>query len=147
MLHLIRDYADRFCSFLLEDPVRPQIPTEQRVGANREIFVLHKAEQVEAITCVSYQDQVPQSETDLFRPGKPNIAVFYTIWSYRKGAGRQLIFDSVNRIHSEHPYITRFVTLSPKTEMARKFHLANGAFICQENTDTINYEYYLDSTK
>ena len=81
MLHLIRDYADRFWSFLLEDPVRPQIPTEQRVGSNRAIFVLHEEDRVDAITCVSYQNCVPEREGEFFQPGDPAIAVFYTIWS------------------------------------------------------------------
>ncbi len=147
MLHLIRDYADRFWSFLLEDPVRPQIPTEQRVGTNRDIFVLHNEDRVDAITCVSYQSQVPEREAELFQPGDATIAVFYTIWSYRAGAGRELILNSVDRIRQDHPSIKRFVTLSPKTDMARRFHLRNGAIICQENQDTINYEYYLDTIR
>jgi hypothetical protein len=33
------------------------------------------------------------------------------------------------------------VTLSPKTEMARKFHLKNGAEVFRENPDTVNYLY------
>jgi hypothetical protein len=33
------------------------------------------------------------------------------------------------------------VTLSPKTDMARKFHLKNGAKIFRENEETVNYEY------
>lgn len=147
MLHLIRDYADRFFSFLLEDPVRPTIPTEQRVGSNRAIFVLHEEDRVDAITCVSYQDRVPEREDELFQPGEASIAVFYTIWSYRPGAGRRLILDSVDRICQDNPAITRFVTLSPKTDLARKFHLRNGALICQENQHTINYEYLLDNIK
>jgi len=35
----------------------------------------------------------------------------------------------------------RFVTLSPKTEMARKFHHSNGAITLSENEVTDNYEY------
>ena len=147
MLHLIRDYADRFFSFLLEDPVRPTIPTEQRVGTNRDIFVLHEADRVDAITCVSYQNCVPERETELFTPGDASIAVFYTIWSYRPGAGRELILNSVRKIRNDHPEITRFVTLSPKTEMAERFHLRNGAQIFKVNDDTINYEYSLDLVK
>jgi hypothetical protein len=33
------------------------------------------------------------------------------------------------------------VTLSPKTEMARKFHTSNGAKTLKENDETVNYEY------
>ena len=147
MLHLIRDYADKFFSFLLEDPVRPQIPTEQRVGTNRAIFVLHEEDRVDAITCVSYQNCVPEREIDLFQPGEATIAVFYTIWSYRQGAGRELLLTSLERIRQDNPAITRFITLSPKTELARRFHLRNGARIYQENLETINYEYMLDNVR
>jgi hypothetical protein len=34
--------------------------------------------------------------------------------------------------------------LSPKTEMARKFHMKNGAVELQENDTTINYEYSIN---
>ena len=147
MLHLIQDYADKFWSFLLEDPVRPEIPTEQRIGTNRDIFVLHDQDRVDAITCVSYQSQVPEREAELFQAGDPTIAVFYSIWSYRQGAGRELILNSVDRICQDYPYIQRFITLSPKTDMARRFHLRNGALICQENSETINYEYLVDNLR
>lgn len=147
MLHLIQDIADYFFPRLQEDPVRPTIPYESRLGINRDIFVLHEKESVGAITCVSYQSRVPTTESELFELGAASIAVFYTIWSYRPGAGRELILDSVKRIQQDHPEITRFLTLSPKTEMARRFHLKNGAMIFKENSDTINYEYRLDSIK
>jgi len=52
-----------------------------------------------------------------------------------------LLMAIVNQIRQEYPKITRFVTLSPKTEMARKFHLKNGAFVMRENESSINYEY------
>jgi hypothetical protein len=41
----------------------------------------------------------------------------------------------------ERPEVTTYVTLSPKTEMARKFHLKNGAEVFQENETTVNYLY------
>ena len=68
-------------------------------------------------------------------------AVFYTIWSYVAGAGRDLIVEAQKSIEQELPNIQTFVTLSPKTEMARRFHLRNGAGIYRENPDTINYIY------
>jgi hypothetical protein len=69
------------------------------------------------------------------------VAVFYTIWSYKAGKGRELLIRAVKEIQKQHPSITRFVTLSPKTEMARRFHLKNGAIVFRENIDTTNYEY------
>lgn len=148
MLHLIKDIADSFFGFLMEDPVRPTIPFAQRIGPNRDVFVLRDQDQVRAITCVSYQSHIPSAESELFVPGEqPNVAVFYTIWSYAPGAGRQLIFDSVQHIRNQQSNIQRFVTLSPKTEMARRFHLKNGAQVFKENGETVNYEYLIQMEK
>ena len=142
MLHLIKSITDSFFNLISEDPVRPNIPHVDRVGSNKDIFVLRDEEdKVKAITCVSYQSSIPESESGLFEMADaPSIAVFYTIWSYAPGAGRTLIFDAVNHIKENNKDIKRFVTLSPKTEMAKKFHLKNGAVVYRENQDTVNYE-------
>lgn len=142
MLDIIRGLTDSFFSLLMDDPVRPSIPTVERVGNNRDVFVLRDGNDVHAITCVSYQDDVPKSELDLFRScSNPTIVVFYTIWSYKSGAGRELLFGVVDYIKKNKPEITRFVTLSPKSEMAARFHLKNGAKVFRENETSINYEY------
>ena len=144
MIYLIKDFSDKFFKYLSEDPVRPNIPLSERLGITKEIFLLPEEENVQAITCVSYNDEVPTNESDLFNnKSEPVVAIFYTIWSYKPGAGRQLIMDSVGYIKENKPTIKRFVTLSPKTEMAKKFHLKNGAIILRENVDTINYEYLI----
>jgi hypothetical protein len=70
-----------------------------------------------------------------------NTAVFYTIWSYASGAGRRLIEEAQAEIRRDNPEVMTYVTLSPKTEMARKFHLKNGAEVFRENSDTVNYLY------
>ena len=94
------------------------------------------------MVCVSLHDFVPQTVEDLgVRSKTLTTAVFYTIWSYSSGAASELLFQTVAQIRRLYPTVTRFVTLSPKTEMARKFHLKNGAFVLQENDTTINYEY------
>lgn len=143
MLHLIELLTDRFFEFLKDDPVRPHIPHAGRVGNNKDIFVLRDIDDtVKAITCVSYQDFVPVSESELFSVSQhPTIAVFYTIWSYKPGAGRALIFDAVSHIKLKRPEIETFVTLSPHTEMARRFHHKNGAVTLRTNADTVNYQY------
>ncbi len=135
--------SNNFIKFLSEDPVRPNIPHIDRIGDNKDIFVMRDEDgNVTAITCVSYQNSVPTTEGELFQMlGEPDTAVFYTIWSYKPGAGRQLIFESVEYIKQNKPNIDRFVTLSPKTEMARRFHLKNGAIVFRENGETVNYEY------
>ena len=143
MLHLIKSLTDSFISFLSEDPVRPNIPHVDRVGDNKDIFVLRDEEnKVKAITCVSYQANIPTKESELFEDTElPNTAVFYTIWSYESGAGRKLIFDAVKHIKDNNSDINRFVTLSPRTEMARRFHIKNGAVVFRENDESTNYEY------
>jgi hypothetical protein len=70
-----------------------------------------------------------------------NTAVFYTIWSYAAGAGKRLIEEATAQIKSEQPEVTTYVTLSPKTEMAKRFHHKNGATTYRENADTVNYLY------
>jgi hypothetical protein len=71
----------------------------------------------------------------------PTVAVFYTIWSYAAGAGRELIVESVKYMKSDKPNIVDYVTYSPKTELARRFHLKNGASVYRENNDSVNYKY------
>ena len=142
MLYQIRSLTDSFFSLLNQDPIRPHIPHTQRFGDSKDIFVLKDDEnKAKAITCVSYQQSIPTSESELFIDGQADTAVFYTIWSYVPGAGRNLIFDAVKHIKETKPEIKRFVTLSPKTEMAKKFHLSNGAFTLSDNAESVNYEY------
>jgi hypothetical protein len=70
-----------------------------------------------------------------------DVAVFYTIWSYKPGAGARLLQEAAKWIHAEYA-VKSIVTLSPQTEMARRFHLKNGARIRRENLTSVNYEYY-----
>jgi hypothetical protein len=94
------------------------------------------------VTCVKFLADIPRSVDELADTViNTNTAVFYTIWSYAAGAGRELIEQAQARIKEENPEVTTYVTLSPKTEMARKFHLKNGAEIYRENTDSVNYLY------
>jgi hypothetical protein len=71
----------------------------------------------------------------------PSVAVFYTIWSYAAGAGRDLLLEARKYIEGTNPNIKEFVTYSPKTEMAKRFHLKNGASVYRENPDSVNYKY------
>jgi hypothetical protein len=96
----------------------------------------------EAMVCVSFHDFIPADIKDLDKTAQvPTTAIFYTIWSYKSGKGQELLFRAVKGIQEQYPSVTRFVTLSPKTNMARRFHLKNGAIVFRENLDTTNYEY------
>lgn len=141
MLHIITTLNDPLTRLVQDDPVRPEIPLAARVHEWAEIFVLEENDQPAAVTCVRYMDSVPAGVEDLSQVTNPSVAVFYTIWSYQAGAGRRLIQQAQAWQQLNKPQITRWVTLSPKTEMARVFHHRNGAVTLRENTDTVNYEY------
>lgn len=144
MLTIVDSVNDEWIKFIRDDPVRPEISVDFRVSVNRFIVVLTSNEKLSSIVCVSLHDRVPASVQDLYDTAiNPMIAVMYTIWSYESGAGSRLVEELLEYISKNMRYIDRCVTLSPKTEMARKFHTKNGAFVFRENSDTVNYEYLL----
>ena len=142
MLHTITTISDDLASLIKDDPVRPEIPLSDRVNSNSRIYMLKDGDQTLAVTCVKFLETIPSAVDDLVMLiGSATTAVFYTIWSYTAGSGRELIVEAQKSIESEFPEIRTYVTLSPKTEMARRFHLKNGARELRENRDTINYIY------
>ena len=143
MLKIITDIADPLLDLVRDDPVRPEIPREFRVATNRFVAALVE-DRAQAMVCVSLQDQVPEQVDQLGSDQQaPTVAVFYTIWSYATGAGARLLFSTVEEIQRAYPTVTRFVTLSPKTDMAHRFHTRNGACVFRVNSDTVNYEYQM----
>lgn len=143
MLHIINTPTDRLLSYIKDDPVRPDIPAEFRISRHRFIAALVEDEQPASMVCVSLHDFIPETVQDLSKTvDDPTTAVFYTIWSYRPGSGARLLHTLVPKIREQYPAIKNFVTLSPKTDLARKFHLRNGAVVFRENSDTINYLYF-----
>ena len=143
MLQFIRDLHHTLLEFIKDDPVRPEISKDFRVSDGRMVAALTDEESnPEAMVCVSFHDFVPENVEGLNKTAQvPTTAIFYTIWSYKAGKGQELLFRAVKGIQEQYPSVTRFVTLSPKTNMARRFHLKNGAIIFRENVDTTNYEY------
>lgn len=145
MLHVINSITDSWFDLIKDDPVRPEIPGPFRVSGFSEIFCSVNQGRAAAVTCVAYRDSVPKTVEELLCTSSVNsarIAVFYTIWSYLPGSGAELIFQARDWIRQHRPEIEEFVTLSPPTDMARKFHLRNGAAILSVNEQTINYQYY-----
>ena len=130
-----------------DDPVRPHISAKWRTLCGREVYGLYSDESFEtlrAVICVAYTNEVPTCERDLGFIGS-KIAVFYTVWSYDKGAGRDIVFEVANYIKRTNSKIERWVTLSPLTEMAKTFHLKNGAKFLNKHYDCQNFEYDLDA--
>ena len=142
MLLTITTITEDLETLIKDDPVRPEIPVSRRVNQNSRIYMLKDGDQTRAVTCVKFLDMIPAAVDDLAElVGSATTAVFYTIWSYTAGAGRELIVKTQQSIKEEFPGIDTYVTLSPKTEMARRFHLKNGAGVYRENSDTVNYIY------
>jgi hypothetical protein len=143
MLYIIDHIEDPLIVFVLDDPVRPEIPVAWRIEDNKQIIMLvDENYKPQAVVCVAYCDFVPSNVDELMIDSNdPTHAIFYTIWSYSAGAGRALIQQSRKHIQEQNKNISRFVTLSPPTEMARNFHLKNGASVFRDNQVTVNYEY------
>ena len=137
-----------------EDPVRPELDNIFRTSYGRKIYGVKFKDEIHAVMCFAFTDEIPKSveELDLFSqdaflknvqrdPDKVGrIAIAYTVWSKKKGGGK-LIVKEVYKMIKKSNHLNRLVTLSPLTDMARKFHLRNGAVELQVNETTQNFEY------
>ena len=144
MLHVIHTIDDPWIELLKSDPVRPEIPWTKRVSEFSKVLVLLQDDlQPKSVLCISFGQQVPQAEEDLFNhvSGLPTVATLYTIWSLSRGGGRDMIDAVIPYIRLYWPSVESIVTLSPPTEMARSFHLANGARELRVNPTTVNFIY------
>lgn len=143
MLQVITEITEEIMRLIKDDPVRPELPLEFRINENSKIYMLKDDQgQPRAVTCVKFLGGIPATVEELAEAVvTADTAVFYTIWSYAAGAGRELITQAQKSIQQEKPEVKTYVTLSPKTEMARRFHHKNGAHTYRENADTVNYLY------
>jgi hypothetical protein len=141
MLHFIKDLRDPLLNLIKDDPVRPNIYQIERILGNKEVVVLMKDDNPLSVICISYQDFIPAAEKELVSSDNPEMAIFYSIWSYKPGAGKRLLFKMKDYIKENKPEIKRLITLSPQTFTASRFHMSNGAKVLRVNEDTVNYEY------
>ena len=127
-----------------EDPVRPELTLGFRILHGRKIFGLKYNDEIEAIVCVAFCPEVPFTVREMdymSRVKDGDIAIAYTVWSRKRGAGREIIQKLRDWI-IEKKY-KRLVTLSPLTPMATHFHVKNGAKQVHINEETQNFEYEL----
>ena len=130
-----------------EDPVRPELNLEWRLSAERKIYGLKYEDSIEAIICVAYTNEVPSTVREMDYMSQVacqdgqcgKVAVAYTVWSRKRGAGREII-NKLLEFVKEKPYIKRLVTLSPLTPMATHFHMKNGARLVSINSTTQNFD-------
>ena len=137
-----------------EDPIRPELDIKFRTSYGRKIFGVKYKKEICAIMCFGFTNQIPKTidEFDLMTQdahmqsaswrskniGK--IAIAYTVWSKKKGGGKLIVKEVFKRIKKSN-HLNRLITLSPLTEMARNFHLRNGAKELQVNEESQNFEY------
>ena len=137
-----------------EDPIRPELDVKFRTSYGRKIFGVKYKKEICAIMCFGFTNQIPKTinEFDLMTRdahlqsaswrskdiGK--IAIAYTVWSKKKGGGKLIVKEVFKKIKKSN-HLNRLVTLSPLTEMARNFHLRNGAKELQVNEESQNFEY------
>tara|TARA_B100000029_G_scaffold156382_1_gene151655 strand:- start:367 stop:852 length:486 start_codon:yes stop_codon:yes gene_type:complete len=132
-----------------EDPVRPELDVEWRTSYGRKIYGLKYEDNIEGIICIAYTNDIPHSvkELDLMSQnahlqGNVNTVVAYTVWSRKRGAGREIIEKAKDFVKT-NPDIKKLVTLSPLTPVATHFHIRNGAKQISLNPTTQNFEYEL----
>ena len=103
--------------------------------------------------CFAFTNKIPRTVKELDNLSKDaflqsalrdqkvgQIAIAYTVWSKKKGGGKLIVKEVFKKIKKSN-HLNRLITLSPLTEMARNFHLRNGAFELQVNEKTQNFEY------
>ena len=138
---------------ITEDPIRPELDVNFRTSYGRKIFGLKYKKEICAIICFGFTNEIPKTVKELDLMTKDaflkntltdqkvgGIAIAYTIWSKKRGGGK-LIVKEIFKMIKKSNYLNRLVTLSPLTEMARNFHLHNGAIELQVNQETQNFEY------
>src|SRR6056300_221925 len=137
-----------------EDPVRPELDLKFRQSYGRKIFGLKDdVGEIAAIMCFAFTNEVPKTVEEMealshdaalqsvHRAGvQGSIAIAYTVWAKKKGGGRAIV-NEVYKMVKKSNHLNRLVTLSPLTEMARNFHIKNGAKELQVNETTQNFEY------
>lgn len=135
-----------------EDPVRPELTLGWRITNGRKIYGLKYDNAIEGIICIAYTNDIPHSvkELDMMSElahlkDEKNIAIAYTVWSRKRGAGKEIIHKVLDFAKKEG--IKQVVTLSPLTPMATHFHIRNGAKQISINKETQNFEYNLKEKK
>ena len=138
---------------ITKDPIRPDVSLEWRKQYGRKIYGLKFDNEIVAVMCFAFTNEVPSTLTELdyfskaanleamHRAGvQGKIAVAYTVWSLKKGGGKKIVKE-VYKMIKQSNHLNRLVTLSPYTEMATRFHTTNGAKLLRKNLWSQNFEY------
>ena len=126
---------------------------EFRTSYGRKIYGVKYKNEIHAIMCFAFTNKIPKTVKELDNLSRDaflqsalrdqkvgQIAIAYTVWSKKKGGGKLIVKEVFKKIKQSN-HLNRLVTLSPLTDMARNFHIRNGAYELQVNTGSQNFEY------
>ena len=127
-----------------DDPVRPELDNTFRTTKGRKIFGLKYKDEIEGVVCLAFTNELPATvkELDLMSVDENNsqIAVAYTLWSLKKGAGKKIMKELLKYMKKQNN-IDSIMTLSPLTPVATHYHIRNGAQLIKINPTTQNFQY------
>jgi len=127
-----------------DDPVRPELDNKFRTSNGRKIFGLKYNNEIEGVVCIAFTNELPATvkELDLMSVNEKDsqIAIAYTLWSLKKGAGKKIMKELLKYM-KENNNIDSIMTLSPLTPIATHYHIRNGAKLIKINPTTQNFEY------
>ena len=167
---LISCDVETYLRYIKDDPVRPDLFEDDTLRFGDNFHVFADADDgdtgeviVNAMLCAVISPFVLRQEADLRelatesgtlndfeealvsitgREGLASVFTPYSLWSYKKGAGKKLINALLDVVPVKFPEVTHIITMSPPTKMAMNFHIGNGAMLLSPNVETINYEYF-----
>ncbi|MDC0217021.1 GNAT family N-acetyltransferase [Pelagibacteraceae bacterium] len=127
-----------------DDPVRPELNNEFRISNGRKIFGLKYNNEIEGVVCIAFTNELPATvkELDLMSVNEKDsqIAIAYTLWSLKKGAGKKIMKELLKYMKQQNN-IDSIMTLSPLTPVATHYHIRNGAKLIKINPTTQNFQY------
>ncbi len=127
-----------------DDPIRPEITNDFRISQGRKMFGLKYREEIEGVVCIAFTNEIPTTIKELELMSKNEsegkIAIAYTLWSLKKGAGKKIMKELLKYM-KEKKQLDSVMTLSPLTPVATHYHIRNGAKLIKINPTSQNFEY------
>ena len=127
-----------------DDPIRPELTNKFRTSQGRKIFGLKYNDEIEGVACIAFTTDIPATIKELelmsIEEEESKIAIAYTLWSLKKGAGKKIMKELLKYMREKN-HLDNVITLSPLTPMATHYHIRNGARLIRINPTTQNFEY------
>ena len=83
-----------------DDPIRPDLSNEFRTSNGRKMFGLKFNAEIEGVVCIAFTNEIPSTIKELelmsIEEGRSKIAIAYTLWSLKKGAGKKIMKELLN---------------------------------------------------